>query len=127
MPVMTAPALPVSTEQRVELTRMAKSTALAHRTVVQARALLWAADGVANQEIARRCGVDSDAVRRWRARFTEKGVEGVGVIAKGRGRKPWLPAGTIAEVVRLTHKDLPADGSTQWSTRSMAARVGIGK
>jgi len=100
---------------------------LPHRVVVQARGLLLAADGVANQEIARRCGVDSDAVRRWRARFTEKGVEGVGVIAKGRGRKPWLPAGTIAEVVRLTHKELPADGSTQWSTRSMAARVGIGK
>jgi hypothetical protein len=35
--------------------------------------------------------------------------------------------GTVAEVVRLTHKELPADGSTHWSTRSMAARVGIGK
>jgi transposase len=31
------------------------------------------------------------------------------------------------KVVRLTHQELPADGSTQWSTRTMAARVGIGK
>ena len=66
---------------------MAASSVLPHRQVVQARALLWAADGVANEEIARRCAVDSDAVRRWRNRFAEKGVDGVGAIAKGRGRR----------------------------------------
>ena len=127
MPVMSAPALPVTQTQRVELQKMAASTTLPHRKVVQAKALLWAAQGIANQEIARRLGVDSDTVRRWRTRFADKGVDGVGVIAKGRGRKPSIPAGTVEEVVRLTHKELPADGSTQWSTRSMAARVGIGK
>ncbi len=98
-----------------------------HRAVVQARGLLLAADGVANQEIARRCEVDSDTVRRWRTRFADKGVDGVGVIAKGRGRKPSIPAGTVEEVVRLTQQERPADGSTHWSTRSMAAHVGIGK
>jgi transposase len=127
MPILTAPALPVTDAQRVELQRMAGSTVLPHRRVVQAKALLWAADGVANQEIARRCGVDSDAVRRWRARFAEIGIGGVGVIRKGRGRKSSLPLGTVEEVMRLTLQELPADGSTHWSTRSMAARVGIGK
>ena len=106
---------------------MANSSVLAHRKVVQARALLLAGDGVANQEIARLSGVDSDTVRRWRARFPEQGPAGVGVIAKGRGRKSSLPAGTVAEVVRLTMNEVPADGSTQWSTRTLAARVGIGK
>ncbi len=106
---------------------MASSTVLAHRVVVQAKALLWAAEGVANDEIGRRCGVDSDAVRRWRSRFAEQGVAGVGRIAKGRGRKPSLPPGTVAEVLRLTREELPADGSTHWSTRTLAARVGIGK
>jgi transposase len=124
---MTAPALPVSAEQRDELTRMSRSTVLAHRKVVQARALLMAADGLANEEIARRCAVDSDTVRRWRARFVHGGPEGVGVIAKGRGRKSSLPPGTVAEVLRVTQHERPADGSTQWSTRTMAARVGIGK
>ncbi len=106
---------------------MALSTSLPHRAVVQAKGLLLAADGVANQEIARRCEVDSDTVRRWRTRFADKGVEGVGVIAKGRGRQTWIPAGTVEEVVRLTHQERPADGSTHWSTRSMAIRVRIGK
>ncbi|MUM08433.1 MULTISPECIES: helix-turn-helix domain-containing protein [unclassified Mycolicibacterium] len=81
----------------------------------------------ANDDIGRRCGVDSDAVRRWRSRFSTDGTAGVGKIAKGRGRKPSLPEGTVEEVSRLTHKELPADGSTHWSTRTMAARVGIGK
>ena len=90
---------------------MAASTSLPHRQVVQARGLLWASDGMANEEIARRCGVDSDTVRRWRSRFTETGTDGVGRIAKGRGRKPSLGPGVVEEVLRLTHKELPADGS----------------
>ena len=106
---------------------MAASTTLPHRKVVQARALLWAGDGVANAEIARRCQVTPEAVRRWRSRFAEEGTSGVGTVAKGRGRKPSLPAGTVEEVLRLTHQERPADGSTHWSTRTMAARVGIGK
>jgi len=127
MPVVTAPALPVTGEQRAELRRMAASSTLPHRRVVQAKALLWAADGVPNQEIARRCEVDSDAVRRWRARFAEQGVDGVGVIAKGRGRKPGLPEGTVAEIVRVTRHETPDDGSTHWTTRSLADKFGVGK
>jgi transposase len=124
---MTAAALPVSDAQRAELERMAGATSLPHRQVVQAQALLWAADGVANEEIARRSGVDSDTVRRWRSRFTAEGIAGVGRIAKGRGRKPSLSPGTVEEVLRLTHQERPADGSTHWSTRTLAKRVGIGK
>jgi hypothetical protein len=45
-----------------------------------------AADGLANAEIARRCEVDADAVRRWRTRFAVEGPAGVGVIANFR---PW--------------------------------------
>ena len=124
---MVAAALMATVEQKAELERMAASTSLPHRQVVQARGLLWACEGMANDEVGRRCGVDSDAVRRWRSRFTSEGTEGVGRIAKGRGRKPSLPEGTVEEVLRLTHKERPADGSTHWSTRTMAARVGIGK
>jgi transposase len=119
--------MPLTDPQRAELQRIATSPSLPHRKVVQARALLWAADGLANEEIARRSGVDSDAVRRWRRRFPEKGVEGVGEIAKGRGRKPWLPAGTVSQVLRITQHERPADGSTHWTTRSLARKLGIGK
>lgn len=127
MIVMAAAPLAVSDDQRSALEQMARSTSLPHREVTQAKALLWAADGVANEEIARRCRVDADAVRRWRRRFDEEGVAGVGVIAKGRGRRSWLPEGTVAEVVRVTLEETPDDGSTHWTTRTLAARFGIGK
>jgi hypothetical protein len=51
----------------------------------------------------------------------------VGRVAPGRGRKPWLPPGTVEAVVRDTLQASPDDGSTHWSTRLMAARHGIGK
>ena len=98
MPTNTVAPLVVSSQDREQLERMARSSSLPHRAVRQARALLWAADGVPNVEIARRSAVDPDAVRAWRRRFEEKGVAGVGVIAKGRGRRSWLPEGTVAEI-----------------------------
>ena len=60
-------------------------------------------------------------------RFKEMGTDGVSVIAKGRGRKPSLPNGTVQAVVRdILHASLD-DGSTHWTTRMMAERHGIGK
>jgi transposase len=127
MALITAPALPMTDDQRLSLERMARSTTLPHRMVVQARALLLAADGVATNEVARRCGTTDDSVRAWRRRFAVQGVEGVGRIAAGRGRRSWLPEGTVAEVVRVTLEETPDDESTRWTTRSLARRFGIGK
>src|SRR5664279_1923891 len=104
---MVAAAMPVTDDQRQELQRIAASSVLPHRQVVQAQALLWASDGVANEEIARRSRVDSDAVQRWRKRFTDKGIDGVGEIAKGRGQ-PSPPPGERRPLWRRST-------STPWS------------
>jgi len=114
-------------DQRTVLEKMARSTSLPHRKVVQASALLLAGDGVGTNEVARRCHTTDDSVRAWRRRFAEHGVEGVGRIAPGRGRKSWVPAGTVKAVVHDTLHAAPDDGSTHWTTRAMAARHGIGK
>jgi transposase len=127
MPVVVAEPLSMLDEQREVLERMARSSSLSHRMVVQAQALLMAADGVATNEVARRCGTTADSVLSWRRRFVEQGVDGVGRIARGRGRKSWLPEGTVAAVVHDTLHSKPEDGSTHWTTRLMAARHGIGK
>lgn len=126
MPVTIAAAMPVSGSSVPIWSGWRPRRRCRIDRLVQARGLLWASDGVANEEIARRCDVDSDTVRRWRSRFAKQGVPGVGHIAKSRGRKPGLPAGTVEEVLRLTHKERPTDGSTHWSTRTLAAGVGIG-
>lgn len=127
MPVVSAVPLPMTDDQRRVLEGMARSTSLPHRKVVQAKALLLAGEGVATNEVARRCGTTDDSVRAWRRRFEAEGVDGVGRIAPGRGRKSWLPEGAVAAVVHDTLHARPEDGSTHWTTRLMAARHGIGK
>jgi transposase len=113
--------------QRAELAAIAGSPSLSYRAVRQARGLLDAAVGVGNEEIGRRCGVSANTVRAWRASFARTGVEGVGMVASGRGRKPWLPEGTVAEVVAATLDERPDGTSTHWTTRTLAKRMGIGK
>lgn len=67
---------------------------MAHRSLERARALLLASDGVANNAIARRLGVNPNSVRMWRERFEVEGLDSIGRIAPERGRKPSLPEGT---------------------------------
>src|SRR3954453_18314280 len=121
----SAPGLVLTQAQRTDLEAIANSPSLSHRAVRQARGLLDAADGVGNEEIGRRRGVSANTVRAWRKSFAARGVAGVGVVGQGRGRKPWLPEGMVAEVVRVTLTEKPADGSTHWSTRTLAKRMGI--
>jgi transposase len=87
-----APPLPLTDDQRAALERMSRSTWARHRMVQRAKALLLAADGEANYEIASRAGVSANSVRTRRARFADEGVEGIDKIAPGRpSRLPhWL-------------------------------------
>lgn len=48
---------------------------------------------MANEHIGARVGVSAETVRAGRAAFAQQGVAGLGVIAKGRGRKAYLAAG----------------------------------
>jgi transposase len=127
MPILVAAPLPVTVDQRSVLESMAGSSVLPYRKVVQAKALLLAADGMANEEIARRCQTTSDTVRSWRSRFARDGVGGVGVVGPGRGRKPSVTREVVEAIVHDTLHERPDDDSTHWSTRTMGERHGVGK
>src|SRR5437870_5606255 len=71
--------------------------------------------------------VSPDRIRRWRRRFERERVAGVGTTAPGRGRKPSLAEGTVAEIVRMTLHERPADGATHWTTRTLAAEFGVSR
>jgi hypothetical protein len=124
MRVMVAASLKVTRKQRGELESMARSHTLPHRMVVQARGLFPAARGVTNNQIARECDTTADAVR-WRAKFEAGGIDAVGSIAPGRGRKPEIPQSVIDAIVDATLHTIPDDESTAWSTRTMGDRHGV--
>lgn len=113
-------------EQREQLQVIARLTARPHREVLHAKALLLAADGVANTDIAERIGVGRGTVLAWRARFEAEGIERIGKVAKGRGRKPSIPQEKVEAIVHDTLHTAP-DSETHWSCRSMAAHAGISK
>lgn len=117
----------VTAEDRAELERLARSQVEPHRKVVQARALLMLADGMSIRATARELGTWPKTVMRWRDRFRSSGVEGVGVIAAGRGRSSEIPAETVEAIVHDTLHERPDDESTHWTTRTMAERHGVGK
>lgn len=127
MPVVVAPPLKLTTEERSELERIAAATSMPLRSVRQARGLLLAGDGVANNEIARQCGVDPDTVRRWRRYFEDDRLKAIGVIRPGRGRQSDIDPGIVEGIVNDTLTTRPDDGSTHWTTRLMAERFGVGK
>ena len=123
---LPAPALLMSDGQREVLERLAKSSAVPHREVTRAKALLLAADGMASTAIAARLGVSPSSVAGWRSRFAEEGMARFGQVAKGRGRKPSIPPGKVDEIVRLTLHGKP-EGQTHWSLRTMAEQAGVSK
>jgi transposase len=106
------------------LEALASSQAAPHRQVQRAKALLLAAEGVANGHIASRIGVSVGTVRSWRERFDAEGLARLGQVRAGRGRKPSITEEQVAEIVDLTLHSKP-EGHTHWSCRTMADRVGV--
>ena len=94
--------------------------------VREAKGLLMAAQGTANERTAKALGVSRSTVLDWREKFATLGVKYVGKVRKGRGRKPTIPQGKVDQIVYDTLHTTPPD-ATQWSVRTMARHAGVGK
>ena len=120
----------MSDGQRESLEVLARAQSAPHRQVQRARALLMAADGVANTWIAASVGVTAVTVRAWRKRFEEDGLAKLGEVREGRGPKPSIPAETVEAIVEAiveaTLHSRPT-GQTHWSTRTMAKQFGVSR
>lgn len=111
----------LSEGHRIELERRVRSQTLDARSVRRARIVLLAADGVGNHEITRRLEISRNQVISWRNRFVNGGLAAIESDLPRSGRKPTIDA---AEIVRVTTQTTP-EGATHWSTRKLAARLGI--
>ena len=115
-------ALEISAGQRELLELVARSQSGAHREVIRAKALLMAADGMANTAIAQTLSVAPASVANWRARFAEDGVSKLGQVRKGRGRKPSIPQEKIEELHCTTttaRRARPIGAAGRWPTRCL--------
>ena len=123
---MRSPTAPMALAdgQRDVLEKLARSRTARFQDVQRARALLLAAEGVANTQIGAQLGVSPTSVSNWRARFADEGLALFGPIQPGRGRKPSIPKEKIEEIVRATLHEKPP-GETHWSCRTMAKAQGV--
>ena len=109
-----AAPLPLDAEDRSTLEMWARSATAPHRVV--------SGDGVANSRIATALGISRPTVLDWRARFRTEGLDSVGAVRPGRGRKPEITADQVQAIV---HETPP--GATHWSCRSMAKAAGVSR
>src|SRR5271154_4314431 len=119
-----AAAMPLAVSQREVLEKLARSRTAKHRDVQRARALLLAADGVANTRIGAEVGVSPTSVSNWRERFISEGLGLFGPVRPGRGRKASIPVEKVEAIVHSTLHEKPP-GETHWSCRSMAKARGV--
>jgi transposase len=107
--------------ERKKLTQLAKSRTTSVRLARRAQIVLLAAAGNPNDAIAEALDIGRVQVGRWRERYAEGGLAAIERDLPRGGRPPTVDA---AEVVRLTTQTLPKM-ATHWSTRTLAAKVGV--
>ena len=116
-----APEIVLTDEERAELTRLARSKLTSVRLVQRARIVLLAAEAMQNKDIAEQVGVGRVQVSRWRERYAQSRLAGI---------ERDLPRGAppvkvdAARLVELTTQSQPV-AATHWSTRTMAAELGV--
>ncbi|KAI3611290.1 hypothetical protein D8I24_0279 (plasmid) [Cupriavidus necator H850] len=116
-----APEIMLTDEERTKLTRLVRSKLTSVRLAQRARIVLLAANGMQNKDIAEQLGVGRVQVSRWRERYAQSGLAGIERDLP-RGAPP-VKVDT-GRLVELTTQTKPA-AATHWSTRKMAAELGV--
>jgi transposase len=121
-----APTITLDDASREQLSRWSRGRSTPARLVQRANIVLLAEAGKTNLEIADELDVDRTIVGRWRTRFAANGVAGIEKDLPRGGRKATKRQTLAALIIEKTTNEKPAD-ATHWSTRSMAAALGVSR
>jgi transposase len=117
------PVLTLTDDERQKLETWAHRPKSTQRLATRARIVLACADGLDNQEVAARLGINTATVGKWRGRFLESRLDGL--ADEPRPGAPRTITDEIVErVVTKTLEEKPK-AATHWSTRRMAEAVGL--
>ena len=119
-----APQVELDADQRSRLEAIVRSRKLPARLIERSRIVLLAAAGCRNKQIAAELNITPEKASRWRKRYLQLGLAGLEKDAPRPGRKPRITAKLVRELIRKTTQQTPPN-ATHWSTRSMAAAMGI--
>jgi len=108
---------------RSELKAKMRCRTLPAEDVRRADIILRLAGGAPQREVARELRCSINTVRLWRERFLAEGLGGLYARHAGRALPEETPA-LEARILECTRQAAP-DGSTHWSTRKLAAHLGV--
>ncbi len=117
----TAPAVELATDVRTVLERTAASAKGSVRDVMRARIVLAAAEGLPNAEIARELPAAINTVRKWRHRFTARGLAGLADAHRCGRPRQYDDIARVAVVAAAT-SPVP-DGAAAWTHAAIAEQV----
>jgi transposase len=123
MPSPNAVSLVLSVEEREQLEAWARRRSSAQALAGRARIVLAAAEGLKNTGIAARLGIQRGTAAKWRSRFAEHRLGGL-LDEPRPGRPRTVSDRQVEEVIVRTLETTPKN-ATHWSTRSLAAELGM--
>ena len=123
MPHPKAVEVVLSAEERSQLEAWARRPSSAQALATRSRIVLAAAEGGSNVEVASRLRLTRGTVAKWRSRFVESRLEGL-LDEPRPGRPRTIIDEQVEAVITKTLESTPKN-ATHWSTRSMAAEVGL--
>jgi len=115
----------LTAEERETLQRWARRHSSSQALALRCRIVLACAEGHSNVEVAGQLGINKVTVSKWRHRFAEDRLEGLGDAPRpGAARK--IGDEVVEAIVVETLESTPKD-ATHWSTRALAERHGISR
>lgn len=117
--------LKLTKSERMELQRQASARNGRADAARRARVMLLLADGYSWADIRAKLDCGDSYISRWSKRFEAERL--AGLFARHAGREAYKVTERVeARVLAWTTKRKPADGSTHWSSRKLAAELGGG-
>lgn len=113
----------LSDVEREQLESWARRRTSAAGLAMRSRIVLAAAEGGSNTEIAARLEQHRNTVARWRKRFLEARLDGL-VDEPRSGRPRTIDDAAVEKLITETLENAPK-ADAHWSTRSMAAHLGM--
>ena len=115
--------LVLSRDERVTLESWARRRTSTQQLATRCRIVLSCADGLSNTAVAAKLGVCRPSVITWRERFRTRRLEGLSDEPRP-GAPRTIQDDQVHELITRTLEHKPKD-ATHWSTRSMAAELGL--
>jgi transposase len=121
----SAMELTLSAADRADLVSMIRATTSPAGLARRARCILLLADGRSYATICTTLGVTDRFISRWKRRYAEGGVLALADAPRPGRQAHRIPPALVARVLHLTLNEKPPTPLTHWTSRHVAATVGI--